>query len=256
MASGRRIGRKRALRLAHEAVTALDARISVTEGDDEVYEGPVVGLEYLDDYEELVPIEVQEAALERAAVLLARQGLEVTFRPRIQGETFKAFVEICLDPVHDAAMRDLLGSPAPESPEITTLESGPDRRESGLVAQDEPFIVKDLSEGVGATAALARGLAQVPQIVADAGCSHLQVGIPETGLVLYALGAPDESEGPLKRLADRLIDAGSTPGEPLREMPAELRLEIITRTSDFGAIGHTLEIQIAEQPPAGWSVLS
>jgi hypothetical protein len=54
-----------ALRLAQEAAAAVDARIAVTEGDGEVYKGLVAWLEYLDEHVAQVPIEAQEAALER-----------------------------------------------------------------------------------------------------------------------------------------------------------------------------------------------
>jgi hypothetical protein len=255
MAGNRRLGRERALRLARDAAAAVDARIAVTEGDGEVYEGPVVWLEYLGAHEETVPIEAQEAALERAAVLLAEQGLVVTFQPRTKGATLKTFVEFCLDPVHDAAIRDLLGSGAPAKPEVATLTATADEPDDVSSGRNESLIAKNLAEGAAATAAMARGLAQLLQVVAAADCRHLQIGLPDTGLVLYAEGAPDAGAAPLQRLGDRLLEVAGTPGEPLHEMPAEVQLEIMARESDFGTIGHTLEIRIIEQPPAGWSVL-
>jgi len=38
-------------------------------------------------------------------------------------------------------------------------------------------------------------------------------------------------------------------------MLAEPRLDIVTRTSDIGGIGAALEVRIAEQPPADWSMV-
>jgi hypothetical protein len=255
MARRQQVGTKRALRLAREAAVAVDARIDVVECDGEIFEGPVVCLEYLREHEQHVPIEAREAALERATALLAEHGLQVVFRPRVDGETFKTFVEICLDPVHDSAMRALLGSSVPESPSLTTITAIGDAHEDASSSDEEPFIVKNLSEGIEHTAAMARGLAQLLQIVAESGCVQLQIGVHEPGLIVYALGAPDAGGEPLRQLAERLVGAASAPDEPLGEMPAEVQLDVVTRTSDAGDIGAALEIRIVEQPPAGWSVV-